>query len=58
MTASPARVKDDFRIDLERPRDVEEIRMSPEFVAIYREVWASLSSEVAIARKEGAARVA
>src|SRR3954447_3469592 len=55
MTASPARIKDDFVVDLERPRAVEEIRMTPEFIAIYREVWASLSSEVATARKAGTA---
>ncbi len=51
MTASPARVKDDFPITLDRPRAVEELRTSTEFVAVYREIWASLSSEVDIARK-------
>jgi NitT/TauT family transport system ATP-binding protein len=58
MTASPARIKDSFAVDLERPRNVEEVRMTPEFIAIYREVWGSLSSEVAIARQAGASRVA
>jgi NitT/TauT family transport system ATP-binding protein len=58
MTSSPARIKDVFDIDLPRPRNVEEIRMTPQFIAIYREIWASLSSEVAIARKSGASRVA
>ncbi|TDU91501.1 NitT/TauT family transport system ATP-binding protein [Kribbella voronezhensis] len=58
MTASPARIKDTFEVHLERPRNVEEIRMTPEFIAIYREVWSSLSDEVAIARKTGASRVA
>jgi NitT/TauT family transport system ATP-binding protein len=58
MTASPARIKDEFPIDLARPRDAEEIRMTPEFIAIYKQIWASLSSEVAIARKTGASRVA
>jgi NitT/TauT family transport system ATP-binding protein len=57
MTASPASVKDVFDIDLPRPRNVEEIRMTPEFIEIYRHVWASLSSEVDIARKAGAANV-
>jgi hypothetical protein len=36
---------------------VEELRTSTEFVSVYREIWASLSSEVDIARKE-AQRVA
>jgi len=58
MTASPARIKDTFAVELDRPRNVEEIRMTPEFIAIYREVWSSLSSEVAIARQSGASRVA
>src|SRR4051794_28900545 len=58
MTASPARIKDTFTVELDRPRNVEEIRMTPEFIAVYREVWSSLSSEVAIARQSGASRVA
>jgi NitT/TauT family transport system ATP-binding protein len=58
MTASPARIKATFPVELERPRNVEEIRMTPEFIAIYREVWSSLSDEVAIARQTGASRVA
>jgi NitT/TauT family transport system ATP-binding protein len=58
MTASPARIKDVFTINLPRPRNVEEIRMTSEFIATYKEIWTSLSSEVAIARKAGASRVA
>ncbi|MGC5167993.1 ABC transporter ATP-binding protein [Luteimicrobium sp. DT211] len=53
MTASPARVKDVFAIELERPRNVEEIRMTPEFTDIYSRVWRSLSSEVETARRQG-----
>jgi len=58
MTAGPARIKQAFPIDLMRPRDVEELRMTPEFVAVYREIWSCLSSEVAVAREKGATRVA
>ncbi len=58
MTASPARIKDDFKVDLVRPRNVEEIRMTPEFINIYKEIWGSLASEVETARKVGAAHVA
>ncbi|WP_265445595.1 ABC transporter ATP-binding protein [Flexivirga meconopsidis] len=58
MTASPARIKDDFRINLPRPRNVEELRLTPEFIETYSKVWQSLSSEVETARKQGAARVA
>jgi NitT/TauT family transport system ATP-binding protein len=58
MTTRPARVKEAFPIRLDRPRDVEELRMTPEFVAVYKEVWSCLSSEVAAARGTGARRVA
>lgn len=51
MTASPATVKDDFVIDIPRPRNVEELRMDPQFVQTYSKIWQSLSSEVAIARR-------
>jgi NitT/TauT family transport system ATP-binding protein len=50
MTASPATIKAEFRVDLPRPRDVEEIRLTPEFLAIYRQVWDSLRDEVEQAR--------
>ena len=58
MTASPARIKDDFRINLARPRDVEELRVTPEFIETYSKIWQSLSSEVESARAQGASRVA
>lgn len=58
MTAAPARVKDIFTVGLPRPRNVEELRMTPEFTAVYREIWQSLSTEVAIARKSAMSRVA
>ena len=46
MTAGPATVKASFRVDLPRPRTVQEIRFTPEFVALYEEIWQSLRSEV------------
>lgn len=52
MTARPATVKDVFTVDLSRPRDVEEVRLTPAFLDIYREVWDSLRDEVAKARQE------
>jgi NitT/TauT family transport system ATP-binding protein len=54
MTSSPATVKAIFDVPLPRPRDVEEIRMTPAFVAAYREIWDSLREEVANARKAAA----
>jgi NitT/TauT family transport system ATP-binding protein len=53
LTAVPATIKADFPVPLARPRDVEEIRLTPQFLDIYREVWGCLREEVARAR-EGA----
>jgi NitT/TauT family transport system ATP-binding protein len=36
----------DFRIDLPRPRDVSEIRMTPAFLAVHKEIWAAMKEEV------------
>ena len=36
----------DFRIDLPRPRDVQEIRMTPAFLALHKEIWAAMKEEV------------
>jgi NitT/TauT family transport system ATP-binding protein len=58
MTTGPATVKASFDVPLERPRDVEEIRLSSEFLVIYREIWESLKEEVEKTRKRGASRVA
>jgi NitT/TauT family transport system ATP-binding protein len=53
MTAAPATVKGIFTVDLPRPRHVEELRLTEEFLLIYREIWASLRDEVDKARKLG-----
>jgi NitT/TauT family transport system ATP-binding protein len=58
MTAGPATVKDVVTIDLPRPRRVEDIRLTPEFIEIYKRVWNSLREEVEITRARGASRVA
>jgi NitT/TauT family transport system ATP-binding protein len=50
LTAGPgATVKDTFRIDLPRPRVVQEIRFDPQFVDLYQQIWEALRSEVDIA---------
>ncbi|MDN3358090.1 ABC transporter ATP-binding protein [Actinomadura sp. DC4] len=58
MTAGPATVKGSFAVPLERPRDAEEVRLTAEFLEIYREVWDSLREEVQITRERGARRAA
>ena len=56
MTAGPATVKTVVDVDLERPRDVEEIRLTPHFTELYRQVWDALRAEVEITRSRGASR--
>jgi NitT/TauT family transport system ATP-binding protein len=58
LTTSPATVKDVFEIPLERPRKVEDLRLTEEFRKIYADIWESLRSEVDKAREKGASNVA
>jgi NitT/TauT family transport system ATP-binding protein len=58
MTSSPATVKATFTVGLDRPRTVEEVRLTSQFLEIYREIWDSLREEVEKAREQGATRVA
>ena len=47
MSAGPAsRMIGEFAIDLPRPRDVSEIRLTPRFVEIHRLIWTALRDEV------------
>jgi NitT/TauT family transport system ATP-binding protein len=47
LSAGPAtRPIGDFKVDLPRPRDVSEIRMTPGFLALHREIWAAMKEEV------------
>ncbi|MDH2415437.1 ABC transporter ATP-binding protein [Nocardioides sp. CER19] len=58
MTAGPATVKDIVSVDLPRPRSAEEIRLTPDFIELYKRIWDSLREEVEITRARGASRVA
>jgi len=58
LTSSPATVKDVFEIPLERPRKVEELRLTEDFRKLYADIWESLRSEVDKAREKGASNVA
>jgi NitT/TauT family transport system ATP-binding protein len=47
MSAGPAsRVIGEFAVDLPRPRDVAEVRMTPHFVELHRAIWDVLRDEV------------
>ncbi|MGW4353899.1 ABC transporter ATP-binding protein [Nocardia sp. NPDC004582] len=58
MTASPATVCGDFEVTLDRPRNVEEVRLTEEFRDLYKEIWETLRDQVEAARTKGATRVA
>jgi NitT/TauT family transport system ATP-binding protein len=47
MTANPGQVKKQFRIDLGRPRNVNEIRFEERFRSLHEEIWQALREEVA-----------
>lgn len=47
LAAGPkSRVIESFPVDLERPRNVAEIKLDPKFMTLYRDIWASLRGEV------------
>jgi len=47
MSAGPnARIIGDWRVALERPRDIFEIRLEQEFHSLHREIWSVLKAEV------------
>jgi NitT/TauT family transport system ATP-binding protein len=49
LSARPARIKGVYPVDLDRPRDVAEIRMIPHFMELYNKIWADLRTEVGAA---------
>jgi NitT/TauT family transport system ATP-binding protein len=47
LAAGPrSHVIDSFPVDLDRPRDVAEIKLDPRFMDLYRNIWSSLRGEV------------
>lgn len=48
LTRGPATVKSSYTIDIPRPRVVEEVRFTPRFVELSRQIWNDLRSEVQI----------
>jgi NitT/TauT family transport system ATP-binding protein len=46
LTANPGRVKTQFRVDLGRPRNVNEIRFEDKFRDLHAEIWEALREEV------------
>lgn len=59
LTAGPGgTVKAEYRIDLPRPRAVQEIRFEARFVDLYHQIWEALRSEVDIAYSQSTEAVA
>jgi NitT/TauT family transport system ATP-binding protein len=48
LTAGPATVKSEYKIDLPRPRNVAEIRFLPAFIELYETIWNDLREEVLV----------
>jgi NitT/TauT family transport system ATP-binding protein len=47
LSAGPAtRPIGEFVIDLPRPRDVAEIRMTPRFLELHEQIWSAMKEEV------------
>jgi NitT/TauT family transport system ATP-binding protein len=55
LTSRPATVKQEFRVDLPRPR-ARDIRFLPRFVELHEEIWSSLSDEVKTAYEQTTAQ--
>ncbi len=47
LTANPGRVKKQFRVTLDRPRNVNDIRFDDRFRDLHAEIWEALREEVA-----------
>jgi NitT/TauT family transport system ATP-binding protein len=47
MSAGPAaRIIGDFPIDIDRPRDIAEVKADPRFHRLHAQIWAALRDEV------------
>lgn len=57
MTSAPGRIKHEVKIPFDRPRNLVELRRTPEFAAIAQEIWELLRDEVDKARQQESTRV-
>jgi NitT/TauT family transport system ATP-binding protein len=58
LTVGPGTVKAEFKVDLPRPRRVQEIKMLPEFTDLYKQIWEALRDEVSLAYARTAEKAA
>ena len=54
ISARPGRIKATYQVDLPRPRQIESVLAHPRFLALFQEIWASLTQEVLAARERPA----
>lgn len=47
MTARPATIKSEYKVDLPRPRSAADVRFEPKFDEIYKAIWNDLKPEIA-----------
>jgi NitT/TauT family transport system ATP-binding protein len=53
LSAGPAsRIVAQYDVPLARPRDLLELRTTPSFVELYREIWSVLRAEVARSQRD------
>ena len=53
MSSAPGRIKEIVDIPFERPRNLLELKSTPEFGKLYGQLWSLLEEEVMAARREG-----
>jgi NitT/TauT family transport system ATP-binding protein len=47
-TARPGRIKSDIKVDLSRPRNINELQYDPQYHEYYQKIWRDLSQEMAM----------
>jgi NitT/TauT family transport system ATP-binding protein len=52
LSARPGRLKEDFEVPFERPRDAVSLRETPEFGRLYSHIWHSLGQEFRLTKAE------
>jgi len=57
MSSAPGRIKRSIDVPFERPRDLVELRRTPDFIDLTTELWDSLREEVTNAREQEAGRM-
>jgi NitT/TauT family transport system ATP-binding protein len=52
LTSSPGTILGDYRVDLQRPRNLLDIRTDKRFIELYERIWSDLGREVLKARDQ------